>query len=303
MSDQPEADSTANQGSFNHFNSVPPEFSLQRLTEQHIEGALKLCRLAGWNQLAYDWRRLLKLEPLGCFAVSLKSKLVATVTNTRYGDNLAWIGMMLVHPDFRRQGLATMLVNKCLDFLRTSGTRCVKLDATPTGQKVYEKLGFEVEWPFRRWTLQRIPLNSQHVAGKVSPASQGSHDFPDQVCELDASAFGADRSELIRDLTPSTDVRFRGSGYGLLRPGYLADYLGPVVSGSLADAGDLIRELIDESPRTIFWDIPSPNDSAVRLAQSLGFQPGRDLIRMQIGRQAPTPDYSLQYAMFDPSVG
>ncbi len=298
-------------------------FEYHQLTEQHIEGALQLSRLAGWNQTAYDFQRLIRLEPLGCFAISSESQLIGTVTNTRYGPNLAWIGMMLVHPDCRRRGLATELITLSLRYLRDKGTECIKLDATPAGQKVYEKLGFEVEWPFHRWVLERgnqdasttrpmphprpsaVPArrNREVMAESVPHELQPGNTFSQAILRLDKRAFGADRSLLIQDLAPGTRSRLGTAAYGLLRAGYLADYLGPVVADTPTDAQSIIGQLVDSTPRTIFWDAPAPNQAATSIAESFGFQPTRDLTRMQIGAQHPPPDYEKQYAMFDPSVG
>ena len=84
------------------------------------------------------------------FVALMDDDLVGTITTTSYGTELAWIGMMLVHPDFRRRGIATALMKAGLDYLRGGGVRCMKLDATPAGQPVYEKLGFQPEWSIER---------------------------------------------------------------------------------------------------------------------------------------------------------
>ena len=70
---------------------------------------MKLKEAAGWNQTEADWRRLIKLEPNGCFAAIENDRLVGTTTTTTYGDELAWIGMVLVDPQHRRRGIATQV--------------------------------------------------------------------------------------------------------------------------------------------------------------------------------------------------
>ena len=38
------------------------------LAEADVESALRLQRREGWNQTGRDWRRLIEMEPAGCFA-------------------------------------------------------------------------------------------------------------------------------------------------------------------------------------------------------------------------------------------
>ena len=91
---------------------------------------MRLKDAAGWNQTEKDWQRLLALDSNGCFAAVKDGRLVGTTTTTRYGSDLAWIGMVLVDAQERRQGIATQLMNVAMDYLKDK-VATVKLDATP----------------------------------------------------------------------------------------------------------------------------------------------------------------------------
>lgn len=69
--------------------------SIRRMSVTDIPQALRLCRDAGWNQLQEDWHRLIDYEPQGCFVAICDGQLAGTVTTTRYGRELAWIGSTL----------------------------------------------------------------------------------------------------------------------------------------------------------------------------------------------------------------
>jgi len=169
------------------------KLSLRFATTDDIPAALELCRISGWNQLAVDWERLLAYEPAGCFVAESDDRLVGTVTTTRYGIRLAWIGMMLVHPDYRRRGIATKLMNRSLEYLQDCGVECIKLDATPEGQHVYEKLGFTAEWSLRRWT--RLGTSRVDSEGPDHPSPSLDTSTLQAFYELDRRGFGVDRSE------------------------------------------------------------------------------------------------------------
>jgi ribosomal protein S18 acetylase RimI-like enzyme len=152
------------------------DLELRPMTEADLAGADDLRRLAGWNQTPEDWRRLLRLEPEGCFVAVQNGAIVGTVTTTTYGQALAWIGMMLIHPDLRRQGLGTRLMRRSLEYLQSRGVGCIRLDATPAGRPVYEKLGFVAEWTLTRWQRPEglVPVVVADTApGIASPSPVG----------------------------------------------------------------------------------------------------------------------------------
>ena len=124
---------------------------LRLLTRADLAFADSIRALAGWNQTTDDWQRFLTIEPDGCFLAEWNGAPAGTATTTVYGPELAWIGMVLVHPDFRRRGIGRALLQRCIEYLRVRGVRCLKLDATPLGKKVYDDLGFKDEWTLTRW--------------------------------------------------------------------------------------------------------------------------------------------------------
>ena len=65
--------------------------------------------LVGWNQTPDDWLRFLNHQPDGCFVAEWDGQPVGTATTTIYEDKVAWIGMVLVHPDARRRGIEAAL--------------------------------------------------------------------------------------------------------------------------------------------------------------------------------------------------
>ena len=113
-----------------------------------IPAGLALCRAAGWNQLARDWELFLHLSTDGCLVATNGDKVVGTVTTIRYQHFFSWIGMVLVDPACRRQGIGMQLLKEALHVLHKEQT--IKLDATPAGREVYLKSGFIDEYPLSR---------------------------------------------------------------------------------------------------------------------------------------------------------
>lgn len=283
---------------------MPPISQIRGLTEADLGFAGQVREIAGWNQLPVDWRRFIDLEPDGCFLAEVDGKPAGTATTTCYDGALAWIGMVLVHPDFRRRGIGTELLEHCIRHLREKRSiPSVKLDATPEGRPLYEKLGFRAEWGLRRW-LSKSRNAMDETAGEMEK-------FPltlsTAALATDRYIFGADRTALLQSLAAGAlnGVDLSENGYGLSRDGARAIYLGPIAANEPAQGESIVRELISRAPgdRWIFWDIPDDNGPAVALAEALGFEPVRVLTRMWLGENDTPGDPTRMWGLADPAFG
>src|SRR5258708_39120402 len=97
---------------------------LRLLQTADLASAIELSRVAGWNQTMEDWQTVLQLDPEGCFAIEVDGRIAATTTLLRYGNRLAWIGMVLTMPEYRRMGFAQRLCETAIK--RTAGLKIKK---------------------------------------------------------------------------------------------------------------------------------------------------------------------------------
>lgn len=274
---------------------------IRTLREDDLVFADRARAQAGWNQMLTDWQRLLALEPDGCFLAEIDGHPVGTATTTVYGDaDLAWIGMVLVEELSRRRGVGGSLLEHAIAYLRDEReVACIKLDATPAGQALYEKLGFVAEWGLRRWQAT-VPGR-----GSTAMVDDTEREFSAETLEFDQRAFGADRSALLNALaTDALSICRSGSGYGILRAGSKASYLGPVLASSWAEARGLIESLLASAPAGgIFWDIPDHCEEAIQFAEESGFAEQRQLVRMALGGAKLNEDPQSVFAIAEPALG
>jgi GNAT superfamily N-acetyltransferase len=262
---------------------------------------MELSVAANWNQTPEDWSRIMQLAPDGCRCIEEDEKIVATATLLPFGTRLAWIGMVLTRPEYRRQGLAKRLLEDVIGIAERRGIQTLKLDATDEGRPLYENLGFVVEKTVERWGREE---------GKVLPAKpaddRGVHPS-DEIFSLDSEAFGASRKRLLEALLDSGNCTVTSAGYILSRPGRAARYLGPCVTSSEAEARRLIAGHLQDSTSTDgeqeattscrwYWDLLPTNTRAVRCAESLGFTRRRVLWRMRRGQMMENND-AMVYAI------
>ncbi len=254
---------------------------VRRLTAQDLAAAKALSDAANWNQTAADWARILQLEPDGCFCVEEEDRIVATTTAVCYEKDLAWIGMVLTHPEARRKGFARQAMEAALSWLDSTGVAASRLDATDMGQPLYEALGYRVECDVERWRGE---------GRGSSPLPQDQPDF-----DLDLRATGTDRTRILEALAPIGCFR-APRGHVMLRPGRVASYLGPCHAETPEDAAPLIDLALAAASGPVYWDLLPDNAAAADLARKLGFSPFRHLKRMARG-QAPPEQRSLIYGL------
>jgi GNAT superfamily N-acetyltransferase len=277
--------------------------SLRRLTLADLDFGMRLKDAAGWNQTPADWRRLLALNPEGCFVALADGVRAGTVTGIPFGA-MGWVGMMLVDPDQRRLGIGRALLKRILHSLEAD-CASVRLDATPLGKNLYDTEGFKDEYRLERRLRSPAPAK----APPLPPAAD--RDLP-ELLALDREAFGYDRSALLRallgELPPFTAVA-RGKdgrleGYLLARPGTRADFLGPWVARDASTAEALLQAAVAAlATRPLFVDAVLPNPAAAGIATRLGFTPQREFIRMARGGEPYRENIRLTFGSAGPELG
>jgi GNAT superfamily N-acetyltransferase len=243
---------------------------VRALGSADIPAAMHLTEAAAWNQTETDWHHLLRLAPEACFGAEYGGELAATVTAVCYERRLAWIGMVLTDPAYRRRGFARQLTEHVIEALTARQMEWLKLDATEMGVPLYRQLGFEPECGIERWGT---------VAGQAPRI--GELGWQGNWRALDRRAFGADRSELLAMLAPLGAAAVGDGGYAMARPGSQAAYFGPCVSRRAEAARELLEWFLTRHPQEpVYWDLLPGNTEAVWLAREFGFAPLRRLVRM-----------------------
>jgi ribosomal protein S18 acetylase RimI-like enzyme len=274
------------------------------MTTNDIPAGLSLCRAAGWNQTEADWELFLKISPGACIVgVDENEKVIGTVTTVRYHHYFSWIGMVLVDPGKKRQGIGTALLQHALEILRKEST--VKLDATAAGREVYLKLQFEEEYGLTRMLANRVFVDP--VSSNARPVEE--NDF-DSVFHFDKNVFGADRKELLRHLwRRKPELAFvietggNISGYCFGRNGYHYTQIGPVVAERPEDAQQLVATALKNcSDRPVIVDIPHYPDWLAWLF-SIGFTEQRAFTRMYLGANDAPGIPQRQFAILGPEFG
>ena len=275
------------------------------LRESELAAAGELVREVGWNQVAADWRIFLDLGTI--YAVrAADGRLVATAATLPFERRFAWISMVLVTHDFRRRGLATRLLRRCMDDLLAADLVPV-LDATPAGRAVYRRLGFEDVWGFHRLIRQAPAGEAVNGAVAVRPISDAV--WP-AICRYDARHFGADRSALLghlRGRLPAAELYAEQNGtiagFLLGRDGRSANDLGPLIADDDATAQALLAKALATLPGALYIDLADAKTAVSAFLAARGFVAQRPFTRMVYGRKVSFDDPGRTVAVVGPEFG
>jgi predicted N-acetyltransferase YhbS len=283
---------------------------LRTMTTKDVSAGLTLNRNAGWNQTAADWECFLQASPKGCFVAELDGQVCGTVATIPFENRFAWIGMVLVDPKHRSKGIGTKLLGAAIQHLDERKIPTIKLDATPQGKPLYEKLRFVSEYEIERWTLRRATAGS--LAGALQDSSPAiSMATLESIFQIDREAFGADRSCLLKSLhdgAPEFTIVTRRAGvlvgYAFGRHGLFADHLGPWMARDHSSARHLLEVFLARSTReTLVVDCLKSINLVVSLLTSRGFTCSRMLTRMYRGPNSYPGRPEVLCAILGPEFG
>lgn len=270
------------------------DIAVIRLDAGDARAGLALSTEAHWNQNEADWRFFLTKGIV--FGVRDKDGLlIATAALLPYTSDQAWISMVLVTTSWRRRGLATRLVDACLD-AATKLDLTSWLDATPAGTTVYGPLGFVPDLQLRR--LRCEPNRTDRTIGQLAT---------DDVAVLvarDAGAMGFDRSALLHELVgrPGSRLLSSGNATALVREGRATRHIGPLFADGAESALALVDEIVRDEARPVLIDAIASRREFIDGLTASGWIIKRPFQRMRFGR-ATTKSNDIAFAVAGPEYG
>jgi GNAT superfamily N-acetyltransferase len=257
--------------------------AVDRLARADVAGGLALSEAAGWNQTADDWAFFIDAGHV-VGARDDSGRLVATAAALPYDGDVGWISMVLVDAAHRHAGLATRLLDSCVEVLQRGG-RVPVLDATPAGAAVYRQRGFVAGFGFERWEGDGGGTKRRDAAC-IEGFGEANADA-DALIALDRSASGVGRAALLRSfLARPTTRRWNmrdASGFALSRAGRRATQLGPVVAADERAAIDLVDAALAAARGRVFIDVPLDRRVLGAWLAERGFVRQRPFVRMALG--------------------
>ena len=291
---------------------------IQPLRAADLAGALELSAAASWNQNLADWRLMIALGRgwgIRAHDNAGRERLAASAVALPYGNDFAWVSMVLVLPEFRGRGYASQLLEHALADLAWRDIAAI-LDATPEGHPIYVDKDFVDSWGFRRYRRAARPLAGASAAraaatgagqATVRPLRDG--DWP-AILAIDRPAFGADRAALLRSLAARlpraahvAEHAGRISGFVLARDGREATQIGPLLAADDTSARALLDAALATLGGPVCVDLTDRHASLLPWLKARGFAYQRPFTRMVRGLPSAPGDPGHIVLVAGPELG
>ncbi|MDC0033270.1 GNAT family N-acetyltransferase [Alphaproteobacteria bacterium] len=270
------------------------------LEARHLQGAQMLSEEAHWNQIQADWRMMMRAgRGIG---MEVSGRLVACALTLPYGTEFGWISMVLVTKEWQKRGLATRLLQTCIERLEENGLVPV-LDATLAGESVYRPLGFVPHFSFQRWEHDAVEtINVRQITSKHFDAARA-----DSVIDRDIAIFGGDRRPVIESLVVRSGefscLDKATNGFLLGRDGRLAGQIGPIFADGEDCAVAMLEHALVRLTGRVFIDACDHQSGFTDRLKEYGFKPQRPFLRMAKGRSESFGIPAAMFAMAGPELG
>ncbi len=260
------------------------ERPVRRLDAADLGACIDLTGDRGWSAEENKWRLMFVVSEV--YGVDDPAGGLAGIAAlTRYGADLAVIGMMVVASRHGRRGLGQRLMGHVL---RLAGDAVVYLTATSMGRPLYEQLGFRPVDTSTRYSGVFGPAPDDPGAGVVRPLASADLGV---VRGIDRQVFGADRSRLLAELVTFADVLVTCgdpvAGYGAAWTNGDTRAVGPVVAPGPRAATELISALLAGWEGPVRLDVAGRHAALAAWAEARGLTAADQTTLMAHGGELP----------------
>ena len=279
-------------------------------TQADIDYVSESVNREGWGHTRLDVERCWKLEPNGCFIAEFRNKPIGHVFSICYGKT-GWIGLLIVNPERRGQGVGSVLMQTAINYLQRAGAETIRLDAAEKAVPLYKRLGFIEEFDSLRlggWLQQKQSLQRKRESSFLM-----RQDDLFEVAEFDAKHFGANRlpvlESLYKDYPQQCFVAKEEEcivGYAMAREIQNGFWIGPLVCLNAETAQHLLSaltETVKGEEVDLRVGLLAPNTKGRVMLERLGFQFTSRSIHMVLGNRKNKSNVTHVYGIGGPEKG
>lgn len=268
-----------------------PQVVMRAMTRAELDTLVEWAANEGWNPGINDADIFWDTDPDGFIAAELDGELIGGGSIVSYDGRFGFMGLFIIRPDHRSQGLGRPLWFHRRNLLtsRLQAPATIGMDGVFAMQAFYAQGGF---------VLSHRDLRFEGIGTAASPADVvvDLREVPfAELSRYDAAHFPAPRAHFLKSWIAQPGSRSLGAvidgvlrGYGVIRRCRHGFKIGPLFAADARTADALFCSLGDfASGKPIFLDVPENNPQAVALAQRHGLGEVFGCARMYYGPPPP----------------
>ncbi|MBP9726250.1 MAG: hypothetical protein KBD83_02120 [Gammaproteobacteria bacterium] len=282
---------------------------VQRMTESDLQMVLRWADQEGWNPGEHETLPLYLADPKGYYLLKHNEQAIASLALVEYSPQLAWMGLFIVLPIFRKKGYGSLLWDHVVANRPSSMT--LALDGVLQQVSRYEKSGFQSDFLSTRWTVKRSDI-MEMPPEKQSHLLLTENFLTTSLLEYDKKILSLSREKF---LTPwlrmpeshtlvARDAQNTIVGYGVVSKTVNGYKIAPLFADDEAIADALFFALCSFAAEgsSIVMTTPESNTFAVALAKRYRMERVFDTVRMYKGAP-PLIDHSKVVGLTSLEIG
>ncbi|MFJ3390765.1 GNAT family N-acetyltransferase [Lysinibacillus sp. NPDC086135] len=262
-----------------------------------IPGLIDLSDSVGWD---YDESEIRTVMMSGKIFghKNAEGNIVSSAAIITYDTNLASIGMVIVHENYRGLGLGKLVTQKCIESV--SQHTAIMLVATKDGEPLYKKIGFTTVDYVHKYLADKYSGAHNLTSNDFTIEDYNESDFA-EIVRLDAAAFGDKRSNFLRNRINQAkhcsvvrDHQTNIIGFGLSIQGPIHLILGPIIAPDSITASLIINTLAKDHHGKLRMDVPSGHAEMIKWLEQNGFtEANRPPVMILHAEEMPTRNNTL----------
>ncbi len=248
------------------------DISISRMPAERLD-ELPALQPEGWNDITTFFKEHHGREYFFPIQAMMDKELVGIGQLILTAD-AAWLGNIIVRPEFRRQGIGESLTSHLMAMAGSRGRKLMLLLATPEGQELYGRLQFRAESSYMFYRKEGPvppPSDHPHIARNV-----GAHNA--RILELDYLATGENRSAILEYYLDDCWVYEKQRVAGFYIPKFGE---GPIIADN-PEAGTALMEK-RRADKGVAIALPEGNREAIRYLEDEGYELCRHMLLMSWG--------------------
>ncbi|OUB29932.1 GNAT family N-acetyltransferase [Bacillus thuringiensis serovar yunnanensis] len=251
------------------------EIRVERLRKEQIGDIVALSSYIGWD---YNREEIETVFNSGIvYGVwNERKEFIASAAIILYGEALASIGMVIVHPDYKGRGIGRVITNSCMNSV--SAQTPIMLIATDEGKPLYEKLGFRVVSYVSKYICNSYNAKDYCVRNEDYVMNYEEGDL-EKIIKIDEYAFGTNRKEFLKKRIMQSeqcvvvkDTKENVVGYGISIQTPENKIIGPVVAKNNAMAMRIVHDLARGHNGKLRMDVPEGKNDFMKELETAGFK-------------------------------